>query len=114
MSLDEYKQLTNAKLSDDLKQNKFTSESLVEYVNKIKNSVNNTVIRTDLNQNISITSNTSGVVANQNGYESLIDKINKKIGNNELWFSLEFFPPKTVNGAANLITKLVNSKFLTL
>ncbi len=35
----------------------------------------------------------------------LIDKINKRIANNELWFSLEFFPPKTVNGAANLISK---------
>jgi hypothetical protein len=37
--------------------------------------------------------------------ESLIDKINKNIANNQLWFSLEFFPPKTINGAANLISK---------
>lgn len=38
-------------------------------------------------------------------YESLIDKINKRIESKKLWFSLEFFPPKTVNGAANLISK---------
>ncbi|RNA39112.1 methylenetetrahydrofolate reductase isoform X2 [Brachionus plicatilis] len=39
-------------------------------------------------------------------HESLIDKIKKKIENKETWFSLEFFPPKTVNGASNLISKL--------
>ena len=38
-------------------------------------------------------------------YCSLIEKINKRIENNERWFSLEFFPPKTAQGAANLITK---------
>ena len=38
-------------------------------------------------------------------YESLIDKIHKRIDNNQYWFSLEFFPPKTINGAANLIQK---------
>jgi hypothetical protein len=37
--------------------------------------------------------------------ENLIDKINKKIAQNQYWFSLEFFPPKTINGAANLIQK---------
>ena len=37
--------------------------------------------------------------------ERLIDRINKKIANKENWFSLEFFPPKTINGAANLISK---------
>ena len=37
--------------------------------------------------------------------ENLIDKINKKIALNQYWFSLEFFPPKTINGAANLIQK---------
>lgn len=41
-------------------------------------------------------------------YESLIQKIQKRIANNQQWFSLEFFPPKTVNGAANLIAKLEN------
>ena len=40
-----------------------------------------------------------------NGYVSLIDKINHRIRNNQTWFSLEFFPPKTINGAANLISK---------
>lgn len=38
-------------------------------------------------------------------YESLIDKINKRISNNERWYSLEFFPPKTSQGASNLIAK---------
>ena len=37
--------------------------------------------------------------------ERLIEKIKRRIENNELWFSLEFFPPKTVNGASNLISK---------
>lgn len=45
-------------------------------------------------------------------YESLIQKIQKKIANKQHWFSLEFFPPKTVNGAANLIAKCeAKSKF---
>lgn len=43
--------------------------------------------------------------ANGNGYVSLIEKINERIRNNQTWFSLEFFPPKTINGAANLISK---------
>ena len=38
-------------------------------------------------------------------YESLIDKINKRISKNEKWYSLEFFPPKTQPGASNLIAK---------
>ena len=38
-------------------------------------------------------------------YESLIDKINKKILKNEKWYSLEFFPPKTQQGDSNLISK---------
>lgn len=38
-------------------------------------------------------------------HESLIQKIQKRIANKQHWFSLEFFPPKTVNGAANLIAK---------
>jgi hypothetical protein len=37
--------------------------------------------------------------------ENLIEKINRMIANKETWFSLEFFPPKTVNGASNLISK---------
>lgn len=38
--------------------------------------------------------------------DSLIEKIKKRISNREFWFSLEFFPPRTANGAANLISKL--------
>jgi len=38
--------------------------------------------------------------------ENLIDKINKRIAQKEFWFSLEFFPPRTASGAANLISKL--------
>lgn len=38
-------------------------------------------------------------------YENLIEKINKRILKNEKWYSLEFFPPKTQQGASNLIAK---------
>lgn len=38
--------------------------------------------------------------------ETLIEKIKRRIANKEFWFSLEFFPPRTANGAANLISKL--------
>lgn len=38
--------------------------------------------------------------------DTLIEKIKKRIANREFWFSLEFFPPRTANGAANLISKL--------
>jgi hypothetical protein len=44
-------------------------------------------------------------MANSAVYESLISKMHKRIVNKQQWFSLEFFPPKTANGAANLITK---------
>jgi len=36
-------------------------------------------------------------------YISLIEKIQKRIANNNRWYSLEFFPPRTANGAANLL-----------
>jgi len=36
-------------------------------------------------------------------YVSLIEKIQKRIANNDRWYSLEFFPPRTANGAANLL-----------
>ena len=36
-------------------------------------------------------------------YISLIENIQKRIENNERWYSLEFFPPRTPSGAANLI-----------
>jgi hypothetical protein len=41
-------------------------------------------------------------------HENLITRINKHIESRQTWFSLEFFPPKTANGAANLISKLEN------
>lgn len=36
---------------------------------------------------------------------TLIEKLNQKIANNEKFFSLEFFPPRTPNGAVNLLGK---------
>ena len=36
---------------------------------------------------------------------TLIEKIHQKIAANEKFFSLEFFPPRTQNGAVNLIGK---------
>ncbi|CAF0845192.1 unnamed protein product [Brachionus calyciflorus] len=62
-----------------------------------------------LSRNFSLQSSSANVVQLSptiNVYESLIDKIKRKIENKETWFSLEFFPPKTVNGASNLISKL--------
>jgi len=38
-------------------------------------------------------------------YVSLIEKIHEKIGKEEKFFSLEFFPPRTPNGAVNLIAR---------
>lgn len=38
--------------------------------------------------------------------ESLINKIHRKIKNEETFFSLEFFPPRTAAGAVNLMTRL--------
>ena len=39
-------------------------------------------------------------------YPSLLDRIKKRIEDKEPFFSLEFFPPKTPNGAVNLIAKI--------
>ena len=39
-------------------------------------------------------------------YPSLIDRITKKLEDKEPFFSLEFFPPRTPNGAVNLIAKI--------
>jgi len=38
-------------------------------------------------------------------YISLTDRINQKIKDEEKFFSLEFFPPRTPNGAVNLIAR---------
>jgi methylenetetrahydrofolate reductase (NADPH) len=81
--------------------NNFTTESLIEYVNKLKNGIGKTPIRADSNQS----AESQLAQTNSGGYESLMKKMLRRIANNEPWFSLEFFPPKTINGAANLITK---------
>ena len=40
-------------------------------------------------------------------YKRLIDRIQKRIDRGDRWFSLEFFPPRTTNGAVNLLARLV-------
>jgi hypothetical protein len=40
-------------------------------------------------------------------YRCLIDRINDRINANSKFFSLEFFPPKTAPGAANLIARYI-------
>jgi len=44
--------------------------------------------------------------------ESLIEKINSKIENHEKFFSLEFFPPRTKEGAVNLLARYFPLYFL--
>ena len=39
--------------------------------------------------------------------QSLIEKIHSKIDNGEKFFSLEFFPPRTKEGAVNLLARFV-------
>jgi len=41
----------------------------------------------------------------ENVYESLMEKINNKIQAGEKFFSLEFFPPRTKEGAVNLLAR---------
>lgn len=38
-------------------------------------------------------------------YRPLIERMKKMIDNNESFFSMEFFPPKTANGVANLLAR---------
>lgn len=38
-------------------------------------------------------------------YKRLIDRIQKRIDSGRRWFSLEFFPPRTTNGAINLLAR---------
>lgn len=40
-----------------------------------------------------------------NKCQSLSDKIKERIQNKESFFSLEFFPPRTPNGAVNLVAR---------
>lgn len=35
----------------------------------------------------------------------LSDKMKRRIDSGDRWFSLEFFPPRTANGAVNLISR---------
>ncbi len=44
-----------------------------------------------------------GCCLQQVKYVSLTEKIEKRMANNDRWYSLEFFPPRTPSGAANLI-----------
>ena len=38
-------------------------------------------------------------------YVNLKERIHERIASKDTFFSLEFFPPRTANGAANLITR---------
>lgn len=42
---------------------------------------------------------------NTDNHISLSDRINQKIHDGEKFFSLEFFPPRTPNGAVNLVAR---------
>lgn len=85
--------------------------NLNNYVNQLKQQMQQNGI-SPLKKNVSPSffgpisaGQPSPPIQNTGVYESLIDKIKKRIENKQTWFSLEFFPPKTVNGAANLISK---------
>ena len=41
-------------------------------------------------------------------YKRLIDRMQKRIDKGGRWFSLEFFPPRTANGAVNLLARSVH------
>ena len=40
--------------------------------------------------------------------QNLLEKMEERIRSRDYWFSLEFFPPRTANGAANLCSKFEN------
>merc|ERR1719317_225125 len=42
---------------------------------------------------------------NNNKTQTLAEKINEKIRQKETFFSLEYFPPRTPNGAVNLVSR---------
>ena len=44
-------------------------------------------------------------------YKRLIDRINKRINKGARFFSLEFFPARTINGAVNLLARYLLSHF---
>ena len=47
-----------------------------------------------------------------NSGTTLIDKITARIENGERFYSLEFFPPRTKEGAVNLLARLVQFPFV--
>jgi hypothetical protein len=77
-----------------------TLKASIEYLTNDYSSTNIQVSRLN-----SQTISPSTTPTSPKPYMSLIDKINRNIANNEKWFSLEFFPPRTEQGAANLISK---------
>lgn len=38
-------------------------------------------------------------------YRSLTERMNRRIQSGDPWYSLEFFPPRTANGAVNLVSR---------
>ena len=60
-----------------------------------------------INGSKSSSSSLSGgrVSPKQPRYKRLIDRIQKRIDRGDRWFSLEFFPPRTTNGAVNLLAR---------
>lgn len=47
-------------------------------------------------------------------YTCLLTRIKKRIEKRSPYFSLEFFPPRTANGAANLLSRCVKFIFLNV
>lgn len=39
-------------------------------------------------------------------YRSLTERMNRRIQSGDPWYSLEFFPPRTANGAVNLVSRI--------
>lgn len=52
-----------------------------------------------------------GSASSMTNYQPLSEKILTRIESGEPFFSLEFFPPRTKSGAANLLGRLVISSF---
>lgn len=40
-------------------------------------------------------------------YRSLTERMNRRMQSGDPWYSLEFFPPRTANGAVNLVSRSV-------
>ena len=74
---------------------------------KLSNSCNQTEIIGDrtCDKTWSLVDRDSPVDFDDAEAESLIEKINSRIENHEKFFSLEFFPPRTKEGAVNLLAR---------